>query len=232
MLDAYTLRARVAPVALLGIPALALLGAVGLSPASLGLVTAGCFAAVALVAAGQVAERGRALQVGLFASWGGAPTTRALSLLDSDGTDCVRSRRAAVETVGRLQLPTAEDEHQNPSYARNALDNAVAKVRAQLREDDTNRILADANADYGFRRNCLAIRRAGIGVSTTGVLAGTALWIASSGGTPLAYLASSVSSAVLAGFWWRTVTSDWVHTAANRYSTQFYETLMKSTALT
>lgn len=228
MMDAYTLRARIAPVALLGIPAFALLGAVGVSPASFGLVTAGVAGATALVAAGQVAERGRALQARLFASWGGAPTTCALSLIESDDHDRVDSRRAAVERFAGLQLPTADDERANPERTRTVLDDAVANVRARLREDDTNRILADANADYGFRRNCLAIRDAGIGVSAGGVLAGSALWISSSGGTPSAYLASSVASGVLAGFWWRTVTVAWVRSAATRYTTQFYETLMRT----
>lgn len=230
MLDSYTLRARVAPATLLGVPAFALLGALGVSPATLGLVTVGAMAAVALVAAGQVAERGRALQVGLFALWGGAPTTRALSLLESSDSDRVHARRAAVERVSQTRLPSSDDERDDPARANTALDDAVAQVRARLREDETNRILADVNADYGFRRNCLAIRHAGIGVSIAGGLAGAALWALSAGGEPVAYLGSCAVSVVLAVFWWRTVTDSWVHSAATRYTTQFYETLMKIAA--
>lgn len=232
MLDTYTLRARVAPATLLGVPAFALLGGLGVSPATFGAVTVGTMAAVALVAAGQVAERGRALQTTLFVRWGGAPTTRALSLLESDDPDRVLARRAAVERISQTRLPSSDDERDDPQRARIELDNAVAQVRARLREDDANRILSDVNADYGFRRNCLAIRYAGIGVSVAGGIAGAALWALSAGGEPAAYLAPSVVSVVRAVFWWRTVTDSWVHAAATRYTTQFYETLMKNATAT
>jgi hypothetical protein len=137
-------------------------------------------------------------------------------------------RREAVERFGQLRLPSAEDERDDPTGARTALDDAVAQVRARLRDGENNRILADVNADYGFRRNCLAIRSAGIGVSAAGGLAGGALWVLSAGGKPAAYLAACVMSVVLAMFWWRTVTDTWVQSAATRYTTQFYETLTKS----
>lgn len=232
MPDAYTLRARVAPATLVSVPAFALLAGLGVSPASLGAATVGVIAVVALVAAGQVAERGRTLQATLFERWGGAPTTRALSLLERNEQDRVQARRTAVERFGGLRLPTLEDERDDPTRARIAMDDAVAQVRARLREDESNRILADVNADYGFRRNCLAIRRAGIGVSVAGALAGGALWAVSAGGQPAAYLASCGVSVVLAVFWWRTVTDSWVRSAATRYTTQFYETLMKTAIAT
>lgn len=232
MPDAYTLRARVAPGMLLGVPVFAVLGGLGVSPASLGLVTAGAMAAVALVVAGQVADRGRAVQIRLFARWGGAPTTRALSLIENSDMERVHARRAAVEAASETLLPSAADEREDPARAWATLDDAIARVRSRLREDETNRILADANADYGFRRNCLAVRRAGLGVAAAGAVAGSALWAFSAGGTPAAYLASCLVSIALALFWWRTVTDRWVHAAATRYTTQFYETLMKSATST
>lgn len=232
MPDAYTLRARIAPASLLGVPALVLLGALGLSPASLGLVTVGVTGAIAVVAAGQVAERGRKLQVALFARWDGSPTTRALSLLQNDDLDRVRFRRAAVEHATGAALPTVDDEREDSVKTRQAYDQAIAQVRAPLREDESNRILADANAEYGFRRNCLGIRREGIAVSVVGVLAGGALWISEAGAKPLTYLAACVASALMCVFWWRVVTEPWVRTAALRYADQFFETLMKSTSTT
>jgi hypothetical protein len=232
VLDAYTLRARIAPAALLAAPALMLLAALGLSPAGLGLVTVGVTSAIAVVAAGQVAERGRKLQAELFGRWGGSPTTRALYLVDNEDEDRVQARRAAVERITGTTLPTADDERRDPAGTRQAYDHAIAQLRAPMREDEPNRILADANADYGFRRNCLAIRRQGMGVSTVGALAGGALWIFSAGTKPQTYLAACVASAVLFIFWWRVVTEPWTRTAATRYAEQFYETLMKSASTT
>jgi hypothetical protein len=217
---------------LASVPAFALLAGLGVSPAGLGAATVAVIGVVALVVAGQVAERGRTLQGTLFDRWGGAPTTCALSLVQSTEPDRVRARRASVERFGELRLPILEDEREDPVRARIALDDAVARVRARLREDETNRILADANADYGFRRNCLAIRRAGICVSIASAVAGCALWAASAGGHPAGYLPSCAVGLLLAVFWWRTVTDAWVRSAATRYMTQFYETLTKQAVAT
>jgi hypothetical protein len=225
--DAYTLRARVAPAALLSVPALALLVVLGLSPASLGFVGAGAIAALTTVAAGKVADRGRALQERLFAAWGGSPTTIALSLQSSVDLDRVRARRMAIEALTGRALPSADAERDDPVRARAALEDAISVVRARLREDDGNRILADANAEYGFRRNCLGIRVPAGTVASACALSSAAMWIASVGSHPAAYVAPCAAGVALAGFWWLMVTESWMRSAADRYAVQFYETLNK-----
>jgi hypothetical protein len=225
--DAYTLRARVAPAALLSIPALALLTVLGLSPASLGFVGAGTIAALTTVAAGKVADRGRALQERLFAAWGGSPTTIALSLHNSGDLDRVRARRVAIEALSGRALPSADAERDDPVRAQAAIQDAVGVVRARLREDDGNRILADVNAEYGFRRNCLGIRVPAGAVAVACALASAALWIGSAGARPAAYAAPCAVGVALVGFWWLMVTESWMRSAADRYADQFYETVNK-----
>jgi hypothetical protein len=228
MLDAYRIRARASPSLLLASPAMSLLVAVGVSSTTVGVLSCGATAVLAVVLSEQVADMGRDLETRLFRSWGGRPSSQRLRLADTTDLAATNARRAAVETATGAPLPTHRDEQQDPEEAMRGYDRAIDQVRAWLREDDTNKILADVTASYGFRRNCLAARRYGRGAAISGTLIATFLWLASVGGSPASFLAAAVADATLCIFWWLMVTDDWVHRDAERYANQLFHTLLKN----
>lgn len=227
MLDAYRLRARVSPSLLLASPAMSLLVAVGFSSVTLGVLSCGATAVLAIVLSEQVADMGRDLEKRLFRSWGGTPTSQRLRLSDTADLAATNARRAAVETATGSALPTLDDEKQDLEEAMRGYGRALDQVRARLREDEGNKILADVTASYGFRRNCLAVRRYGLAAAVIGTLMATILWLTSVGGSPASFLGAALVDVVLGAFWWAMVTAEWVRRDAERYATQFFHTLLK-----
>jgi hypothetical protein len=228
MVDAYRIRARASPSLLLASPAMSLLVAVGFSSVTLGALSCGATAVLAVVLSEQVADMGRELEKGLFRSWGGRPTSNRLRLADATDLAATNARRAAVETATGALLPIGENEHLSPEEAMGGYDRAVDQVRAWLREDDANKILADVTASYGFRRNCLAIRSYGRATAAAGAILATVLWAASTGRSPDSFLAAALIDAVLCAFWCAIVTEAWVRRDAERYANQLFQTLLKN----
>lgn len=165
MPSGYAARARLAPALLLFAPAFALLVTLGFSPAILGTMSVGVVAAVAAIGAGHVADRGRALQHELFAQWGGSPTSARLRQIHTADPELTRQRRETVENATGKPLPSAAIERSDRAAVEDAFGRAIDQVRAGLREHESNRILADTSAEYGFRRNCLAVRWRGLAVA-------------------------------------------------------------------
>lgn len=137
------------------------------------------------------------------------------------------ARRAAVETATGSALPTLDDEKQDLEEAMRGYNRALDHVRARLREDEGNKILADVTASYGFRRNCLAVRRYGRAAAAIGTLTATTVWLTSVGGSPASFLGAALVDALLGTFWWAMVTDEWVRRDAERYATQFFHNLLK-----
>jgi hypothetical protein len=227
MLDAYRIRARASPSLLLASPAMSLLVVVGLSSVTLGALSCGATAVIAVVFSEQVADMGRELEKALFRSWGGRPTSSLLRLADTTDLAATNARRAAVETAIGAPLPTSANEESNLEEAMGGYDRAVDQVRAWLREDDANKILRDVTASYGFRRNCLAVRSYGRATAVIGAVAAMLLWTASIGQSPDGFLAAALVDAVLCTFWWAMVTEEWVRRDAVRYANQLFQTLLK-----
>ena len=227
MLDAYRLRARVSPSLLLASPAMSLLVAVGFSSATFGALSCGATAVLAVVLSEQVADMGRDLEKQLFRSWGGTPTSQRLRLTDATDRAATNARRAAVETATGSSLPTLLDEQKDLEEAMRGYDRVVDQVRARLREDDTNTILADVTASYGFRRNCLAIRTHGRSAAAIATVLALALWLASASDSPASFLGAALVDAALCAFWWALVSEQWVRRDAERYATQFFHTVLK-----
>jgi hypothetical protein len=227
MLDAYRIRARVYPSLLLASPVMSLLIAIGFSSMTLGVLSCGATAVLAVVLSEQVADMGRDLEERLFSSWDGRPTSQQLRLTDTTDLAATNARRAAVETATGAPLPTLANEHQNLEEAMRGYDRAIDQVRAWLREDDANKILADVTASYGFRRNCLAVRTYGRVAAAIGTVLATILWLAAIGGSPAGFLAAAVVDATLCTFWWAMVTEEWGRRDAERYANQLFQTLLK-----
>ena len=93
---------------------------------------------------------------------------------------------------------------------------------------DRFRLVFEENVHYGFRRNMLGLRRWGLGIAVA-VLAICALAFAFTDGTTSELLRAwawpGALSAVMALFWWRVVTPDWVRLPADAYADRLLEAL-------
>lgn len=79
------------------------------------------------------------------------------------------------------------------------------------------------NADYGFRRNSLGIRPFGLAIAAASFLLSLGLSLTSD--DPVSWIITAGVSAVLAVYWWRVVTDEWVRDAAEAYADRMMEAL-------
>jgi len=220
MFDAYTRRARLAPAAVAAVPALVLLGGGLISPEGAESVVALGFGAVGVVICGLVRDAGRRLQDGLWRSWGGAPTVRRLRWRDaSDPGAMERLHRLVAEVTGE-PLPTSAEEDADPQVADRRYAEAVAVLRELTRKRQDFPLVAEENAEYGFRRNCLGLRPVAMAVAGA-VLGVSAGLLVAGGGEPRFYTGGAVALVALA--WWWLVRPDWVRRAAELYADRLLE---------
>jgi hypothetical protein len=126
--------------------------------------------------------------------------------------------------VGRAldeQLPTEYEEQADSAAADRRYDAAVRSLIVQTREPKRFPLVADQNADYGFRRNCLGIRRTGRLVAVvTFALAFAMAFATHAWGR---WLPGIASSAVGLWFWSMVVNREWVREAAELYADRLFE---------
>src|SRR5205085_2207690 len=128
-----------------------------------GLVTA---AGGPLVLAEIVRQRGLTLQAQLFESWSGPPTRRLLSLGDPTDSPHLRDqRRAQIERIAQVSLPSAKDETADPQAAAAVIDGAVTALREHTRDSARFPLVFAENRNYGFERNMLAVRRIALAIA-------------------------------------------------------------------
>lgn len=172
-----------------------------------------------MVVAKQVADRGRAVEVALYAKWG-APATTLMLMPPADGPmgELLMQRRTRLERVSGVNLPTG----------RALSDSAAESYRAAARwliENTRDRarfpVVWSELKNYGFERNSLGIRLVGVLTSALGTAILLASAAAGASGADLAI----VTNAVLAGvcaivglWWWRVPSESRVRTAADRYA--------------
>jgi len=155
--DAYTLRARVFPALIVGLPTLALLavlvpwGHLG-SPHAIAAATA----LVLLFAFADVARRtGKRVQARL----GTGATTEQWRRDNSDLAEVAKDRyRAFVAQKLRRPAPSAEEERADPACARDFYLGVGNWLREHTRDSRKFPILFDENVTYGFRRNLLGLK--------------------------------------------------------------------------
>jgi hypothetical protein len=220
MLDAYSLRARVMPAVLVCIPALVLFVAsfVSLDDASTLVSLFGAIAAA--IVSGIVRERGSRLEPALWASWGGSPTIRRLRWRDNPAAQ-VGPLHDRIDTLFDAPLPTPDEEEADPAAADARYKEAVAVLREQTRSRDDYPLVADENAEYGFRRNSLGLRLFGLAVAGLVAAASIVLFVLGAGSVGRRLVAYGIpfATAVLCfAFWLRMVSPAWVRTPAERYA--------------
>jgi len=228
-LDAYSIRARWAPVFLVVLPPLILCVSLvpGLSVWNKLWPLLGAVGVVILV--DQLGrDRGKRLQPALWDSWGGAPTTAALRHRDAANPVLLARQHERIAAIVGHALPTADEERADPAGADHAYQAAIAVLIARTRGRRTEYpLIFTENCNYGFRRNMLGLRPWGRLLATAAgiiALAAIAGGLAHLVNVPLALLGVVlVVSAAAAVIWWRVVTPDWVQPVARAYAERLLE---------
>jgi hypothetical protein len=64
-------------------------------------------------------------------------------------------------------MPTLEEQRTDPEAADRSIDDFVAVLRARTRDSSKFPLVIAENANYGFRRNSLALRAWAVGVASS-----------------------------------------------------------------
>jgi hypothetical protein len=222
--DAYSFPARVVPVAAVSVPPLVLLGTGVVTSTALGFAS-GLVIAVAGALAGQLGrDKGKALQTGLWGSWGGSPTIQRLRYRGAADVGRVQRLHQRIEGILGESLPDPEQERADPVGADSRYEEVSMRVRALTRDTERFRLLFAENVNYGQRRNLLGLRPIGALVATiTLIVSGLALWLAH-GDMPhrlMQFGPGAVVSFAMLLFWSLVVSPAWVRVPAEAYADQF-----------
>jgi len=222
-LDAYSIRARWAPVFLVVLPPLILCFSLvpGL-PAWNKLWPLLGAASVVILVDQLGRDGGRRLQPALWDRWGGAPTTAALRHRDAANPVLLARQHERIAAIVGHALPTADEEQADPVGADHAYQAAIAVLIARTRGRRTEYpLIFTENCNYGFRRNMLGLCPWGkLLAAAVGILAGLAGLVS----VPLALAGVVlVVSAAATVIWWRVVTPDWVQPVACAYAERLLE---------
>jgi len=123
-----------------------------------------------------VRSAGRRKQAGLWASWGGAPTTQILRFRGASNRVAVQRRHTQLRRIfPDLVIPDEASETVDPDSADQHYETAVQALIERTRDPQRFDRVFDENCQYGFRRNLwgcrtVALWLAGAGVAVTGGL--------------------------------------------------------------
>jgi hypothetical protein len=224
-LDAYTFRARVVPVLVVVLPPLVLLGGGVISGARLGIVMGMVTTLLAAVAGQLGRDRGKALEPGLWAEWGGSPTLQRLRYR-GNAHDRVARLHARIEHALADALPDLDQERDDQASADERYDEVTKRLIALTRNHDKYPLVFAENVNYGQRRNLLGLRDIGVAVAATTLLIAFGLLLVT--GETFSHRAArfgpgvAVSLAALL-FWLAIVTRSWVRVPAEAYADRLLE---------
>jgi hypothetical protein len=224
--DWYSRRARLAPIALAAGPAVLLGGGSLTALDEQGSLVAFILSSVGLVACGVVRNLGLRHQPELWRQWDGPPTTKLLRWR-SGGSEVAQRHERLTRLTGRT-LPTREEEKADPGAADDRYDAAIADLRDLTRDRGRFPLVAEENADYGFRRNCLGLRPIALAVAAIVCLTAVLLLLLTD--APLGrYLPAALGGGASVVIWSFLVRPPWVREAADHYATRLLETLASLT---
>lgn len=180
-LDQYEIRARIAPTVVVLSPLLFALffvvfGVTGSWPGSLSSV--GVVALLLIYVLSFLPRQlGRRIEPGLWAGWGGPPTTRRMRWRDPTLDDETKRRlRERAEEVSGVALLSEDEEKKDTEEADELIGRSFEQVRATVREEDPEGLWSKHNAEYGAHRNLLGSRWLWLGTSMLGALVCGAVW--------------------------------------------------------
>jgi hypothetical protein len=244
LLDAYERRARFVPgfVTLLPV-AITILG-LGLKAQPVIAATLGLLSAIGapFILVSRVRSAGVVLQERLVREWDGLPSRHALRLRSGGGQDAWplaqrEAWRAAVEQIVGVILPSAEQEALDPQGSDGIYDAAVAKLRGLTRDKQQFPLVFEENRNYGYERNLLAVRWAGLAVAIVCLLGAVILglinsdWLITSVSRTNLWVLSAIDLLV-AVFWCVFPGKSRVLLVARRYTDALMEGTLRLAAVT
>ena len=220
--DTYTFQSRLTPALLVALP-LGLLVAAWFPNKFAGwgllvsvLTTFGFCALLAQIGR----DLGKQKEPGLFALWGGKPTTRKLrhGTTDLDWITLERCHAKLGAAVG-LPAPTAQEEQADSATSDQVYEAYTQYLREATRNRDQFRLVFAENVNYGFRRNLWGMKPSGIVLcllSTSGsAIAAVVQWGAT---VPGLAMVAGVLNLVLLAWWIFRINPAWVRMAADAYA--------------
>jgi hypothetical protein len=225
LLDEYAVRARVAPT--LVVTVIPLSGFLCWFPAfsSTQLTLAVALSTVVIAIFAQIGrDRGRTIQAKLFQLWGGQPTVQLLRHRSRLLTRETRQRYSlCLESVApALRLPSEIEEVVDPEGTDSRYDSVSLYLRDSTRNKEKFPLVFAENVNYGFRRNLLGMRPAGIALSLIGAASALTATIVGmkvdSFELPPVPTVSAVLNVVMLTWWLLRINSDWVRVAAFAYA--------------
>jgi len=233
-LDAYSRKARLAPVLIFMLPVgLAVTCFFPVEAATWGAlvsVTSVCGLTMLFSQLGR--DLGKKKEPKLFAMWGGKPTTRYLSHLHSPlNRETLERYHGKLRRLRRdVKFPTSDDERADPNAANVIYEACGDWLREKTRDVKAFPLVFAENVNYGFRRNLWALKPAGILLTLVAVLVcvARASWVCwSSQSIDGIALGAAGVCVILLVLWTLRFTPDWVKLAADAYSERLLAALEK-----
>jgi hypothetical protein len=227
--DIYVWKARRCPVLLAVLPpALAVLASFPDTDWKM-LLPAVTFCGLFLLLAQVGRDRGKVLEDGLFAGWGGKPTTALLRHRNSPYDEATLARlHSWLASVTGVAAPSKRKETCSPADADEVYEAYTRHLRDATRDKQQYPLVFEENVNYGFRRNALGLRPLAIGLAVIGVLGG-AFNIYRHLGDPVVGLAvaATVVNVLLLCFWAFWVRRAWVRIPAQAYAERLMEAALR-----
>lgn len=131
------------------------------------------FCGVLILFNGVLRDRGKAIEVRLFRSWGGKPSLAMLRHRDHRLNLHAKTRyRAFIErTIPNLKLATPEEEYKDLCSADDGYETATLWLLAQTGDHERFGLLFQENINYGFRRSMLAVKPWALAADTAMIIA-------------------------------------------------------------
>lgn len=225
LLDEYALRARVAPT--LVVVVIPVIGFLCWLPtfSTTQLALAAALSTVLIAVFSQLGrDQGRGLQPKLYAAWGGQPAVQLMRTRSNLLAKETRERyRLKLESISpALRLPSEIEEVTDPDGADSRYDSVCLFLRDSTRNKATFPLVFAENVNYGFRRNLLGMKKAGIALSLAGTvsaLLATIVGMKTDGlDLPPVPVVAAALNAVLLTWWLLRINSEWVRVAAFAYA--------------
>lgn len=223
--DEYAFKAQVLPGAIYVLPVIFITGFIADKLALVGTIVTICVAFGLIYLVAQVVRtNGKKLEKTLAVNWGGMPTTILLRHSTNQNKTLFTRRRSSLETLIGYKLPSKISESRNPSSADDEYIAATKILIAKVRSKKTKfPRVSDENANYGFRRNLLALKRSAV------ILLSLSVFIIGAVGYSTHYNWQIISSlTILIGFlvfWVSIVKPSWVLQSGEDYAHRLFDAL-------
>jgi hypothetical protein len=227
--DEYERKARLFPGLLAGLPVVLLVVALGWDQFPAVSVAAGLAtgAGASYLLANLVRYRGRAVEPGLWQSWGGAPTVRFLRTREkADNPRQRESWREAVEAATGVSLVSAEEELADPDRADQEIEVAIRRLLPLGHGGTDYNLLHAENTAYGFERNLWALRWVGrllSGLCLVALVGAALLAETRAHANPMPLWAGAGLELICLIAWGAAPSSARVRDSAERYATQLLD---------